>query len=73
MISLKEQYPEGMAWTNDNYYAWHGGIYSGGYGCVGFAFILSDTVFGNLPDRKYMDFDNIQVGDIIRSIMTPIL
>jgi hypothetical protein len=66
MIALKEQYPEGMTWTNDNFYAWQGGIYSGGYGCVGFAFILSDTAFGSLPARKHTDFDNIQVGDIIR-------
>ncbi|MCR8642925.1 copper amine oxidase N-terminal domain-containing protein [Paenibacillus sp. N1-5-1-14] len=66
MIALKGQYPEGMTWTNDNYYGWQGGVYSGGYGCVGFAFILSDTVFGNLPARKHTDFDNIQVGDIVR-------
>ncbi len=66
MIALKEQYPEGMAWTNGNVYAWNGGIYSRGYGCVGFAFILSDTAFGNLPARKHTDFNNIQVGDIVR-------
>ena len=35
MIALKEEYPEGTPWTNDNYYAWNGGIYSGGYGCAG--------------------------------------
>jgi hypothetical protein len=66
MIALKEQYPEGMRWTNDNYYAWNGGIYSGGYGCYGFAFTLSDAAFGNLPARKHTDFNNIRVGDIIR-------
>lgn len=66
MIALKEQYPEGMAWTNNNVYAWNGGIYSRGYGCVGFAFILSDAAFGNLPARKHTDFNNIQVGDIVR-------
>lgn len=66
MIALKEQYPEGMRWTNDNYYEWKGGIYSVGYGCAGFAFILSDKAFGSLPARKHKNFDNIQVGDIIR-------
>lgn len=66
MIALKANYPEGMRWTNDNFYEWQGGIYSGGYGCVGFAFILSDAVFGKLPARKHTDFNNIQVGDIIR-------
>ena len=51
MIAKKTEYPEGMPWTNDNYYAWSGGIYSGGYGCSGFAFILSDAAFGDLPAR----------------------
>lgn len=59
MIALKKKYPEGMTWTNDNYY-------SGGYGCAGFAFILSDKAFGNLPAREHTNFDNIKVGDIIR-------
>lgn len=66
MTALKEQYPEQMAWTNDDYYAWNGGIYSGGYGCVGFAFILSDAAFGNLPAREHTDFNNLKVGDIVR-------
>ena len=29
MIALKQKYPEGKKWTNDNYYGWKGGIYSG--------------------------------------------
>lgn len=66
MISLKKDYPEGMRWTNDNSYAWKGGIYSGGGGCAGFAFILSDAAFGSLPARKHEDFSNIRVGDIVR-------
>lgn len=66
MIAMKEQYPEGMPWTNDNFYAWNGGIYTGGYGCMGFAFILSDAAFGTLPARKHTDFSKIRVGDILR-------
>ena len=69
MIALKEEYPEGMPWTNDNYYAWNGGIYSGGYGCAGFAFILSDAAFGDLPARmieENITIDDIRVGDILR-------
>lgn len=66
MIAMKSKYPEGMTWTNANYYAWHGGIYTGGYGCVGFAFILSDAAFGNLKARKHTDISNIKVGDILR-------
>lgn len=39
MMALKDDYPEGMRWTNDNFYEWKGGIYYGGYGCAGFAFL----------------------------------
>ena len=68
MTALKSQYPNGTPWTNKNYYAWHGGIYSGGYGCAGFSFMLSDAAFGDLPARKIqpVSFSDVRVGDIIR-------
>lgn len=66
MVALKKEYPEGMKWTNENYYAWKGGGYSGGYGCAGFAFILSDAAFDNLPAREHTDFSKVRVGDILR-------
>lgn len=66
MIALKKKYPEGMPWTNADFYAWKGGIYSGGYGCAGFAFILSDAAFGDLPARTHKNFSKIKVGDILR-------
>ena len=50
---------------NDNSYAWKGGIYSEGYGCAGFAFMLSDAAFGELPARQ-TDVSNPKVGDILR-------
>lgn len=68
IIALKTQYPEGMRWTNDNFYSWQGGVYSGGYGCAGFAFLLSDAAFGDLPARMLTSFDysDVRVGDILR-------
>lgn len=66
IIALEDKYPEGTNWTNDNYYAWKGGIYSGGYGCAGFAMRLSDEAFGDLPARKYTNVNNVRVGDILR-------
>ena len=68
MIALKPKYPEGMPWTNDNGYAWKGGIFSVGYGCAGFAFILSDAAFGEQPARMVTDFTyaDVRVGDILR-------
>ncbi len=72
MITLQYEYPEGMPWTNDNSYVWHAVpncIYTG-YGCVAFAFILSDAAFGNLPAREIysgeFSFEDIRVGDILR-------
>ena len=33
MIAMKASYPEGMPWTNNDFYAWKGGgQYYGGYG-----------------------------------------
>lgn len=68
MLALKPQYPNGMPWTNDNYYGWKGGIYSGGYGCAGFAFMLSDAAFGDLPARMYTRFtyESLRPGTIVR-------
>ena len=68
IINMQSEYPEGMEWTNDNSYSWNGGIYSGGQGCAGFAFLLSDAAFGDLPAREYTKYDpsTIKVGDIIR-------
>lgn len=68
MIALKSQYPEGTRWTNDNFYAWKGGIYSGGAGCAGFAFMLSDAAFGSLPARKVtkVSLSDVRAGDILR-------
>ena len=68
MIDYKTQYPEGTSWTNDNYRAWQGGIFAGGHGCAGFAFMLSDAAFGSLPARKLTQFafSDVKVGNILR-------
>jgi hypothetical protein len=66
MIAFMDEYPEGTPWSNDDFYAWKGGTYSGGYGCAGFAFMLSDAAFGDLEARQFSDVDEIRVGDILR-------
>ncbi len=79
MENLKENYPEGMTWTNANEYKWKGGngetgavIAETGAGCVAFAYILSDAVFGDLPGRmsftSSFKFEDVKVGDILREI-----
>ena len=67
MIDKQKEYPEGMSWTNDNYYAWKGGIYSGGSGCAGFAFMLSDVCFGDIKANKLEPCPSAyKVGDVVR-------
>ena len=68
MIALADKYPNWTKWDNSNRYNWKGGLWGTGYGCVGFAFMLSDAAFGDLPARKITDLKNydLKVGDIIR-------
>jgi hypothetical protein len=66
MIAQKANFPEGMHYTNDDYYGWNGGIYVGGYGCAAFAFYLSDLAFGNTKAVIHRDYSDIKVGDILR-------
>lgn len=69
IIAMKEDYPEGMSWTNDNFYAWNGGgMYAGGYGCIAYAYLVSDAAFGTLPADEPLDYDPalLRVGDLIR-------
>lgn len=66
IIALKERFPNGTPWGNDVSYDFKGGIYGRGYGCAGFAFMLSDEAFGELPARILEDYNQIRVGDILR-------
>jgi len=71
MIAQKANYPEGMRWTNDNTYRLSvpvDGVANSGAGCAAFGFILSDAGFGKgeYPARRYYEYDNIRVGDILR-------
>ncbi|MCC8079201.1 MAG: S-layer homology domain-containing protein [Oscillospiraceae bacterium] len=68
IMAMQEQYPTGTPWTNENVYYWQGGIYSGGGGCAGFAFLLSDAAFGDARARIINDYayEDLKVGDILR-------
>ncbi len=70
IMAFQSNYPEGTAWTNKNSYNWNGGIWTGGAGCMGFIFMLSDGAFGNLPARKLSisqsALQDLRVGDIVR-------
>ena len=66
ICGLREEYPEGRRYTNDDrYYSASVGMV--GYGCAGFALACSDAAFGTLPlSGRYEDFDAIRVGDMLR-------
>ena len=66
LYGKKASYPEGCVWNRQSFYSWKGGIYSGGYGCAGFAFLLSDAAFGSTPARVHKNIGSIRVGDILR-------
>lgn len=66
LLALMSEYPEGMSWTNDNYYYWSA-IRTNCYGCIAFAGELSDRVFGkDAPVYKHTNLDSIRPGDHIR-------
>ena len=66
LYGMMAQWPEGMTYTNDDYYMWKGGIYRGGYGCAGFAFMMSDAAFGDELAVMHYNFRSMKVGDILR-------
>ncbi len=66
IIAQKANFPEGMKWTNADFYSWKGGIYSAGFGCAAFAFAVSDAAFGDAQAVMHTDYNNIRVGDILR-------
>ncbi len=68
ILAMKARYPEGTRWTNANSYAWRGGIFNVGYGCMGFAFLLSDAAFGEARAAKVapVRLEDVRVGDILR-------
>ena len=68
LLRAQNNFPEGMAWGSGKAYKWSGGIYTTGYGCVAFSFMLSDSVFGGLPARqiKRFKYEDLCIGDILR-------
>ena len=74
MNAMKSSYPEGMTYTNANSYEWEMGSrtegYTTGYGCAGFAALMSDAAFGRVPVRYLANgewsYDSLRVGDILR-------
>ena len=65
MIAKQKEYPEGMTWTNSNCYFFKVQR-TNGCGCAGFAFMLSDVCFEDLPATDLKECKNFKVGDVVR-------
>lgn len=65
---LRGSYPEGMSWTNEDNIYTSKALNIKGLGCSAFAFMCSDTAFGDLPPIAiHSNFDKIRAGDILRT------
>jgi len=69
---LRAEYPEGTPWDNSKSYDWYAvkeyAVFTG-RGCAGFAFLVSDALFGTSAAAKKIENFNpsdLKVGDIIR-------
>lgn len=60
---LKEEYPHGSDWGSDD--RWSSPVMGNGRECAGYAFMISDKIFGNLPRRVVTDLSQIRPGDVI--------
>ncbi len=73
ILAMKSKYPTGTSWDNSREYWWKASNRTNyvGYGCVAFAYELSDAAFGTAPariinNRTEVKNYKIKVGDIIR-------
>lgn len=81
IMAKKNEYPQGMTWTDDNVIKWYAFFYEPknmtitARGCVGFACLLSDAAFGEctssniVAPARQIDAPapgTIRIGDIIR-------
>ena len=64
IMAMQADYPHGMSWGVGDC---HRSILFGfaSCGCSGFADLLSDAAFGELPGVYHFNFNNIRVGDIV--------
>lgn len=63
LAQLKIDYPDGSPWGSDDH--WNSPVFGGGSECAGFAFMVSDKIFGNLPRLLLQDHSQIRIGDVI--------
>ena len=61
---LKEDYPVGSPWGSDD--TWKSPVLGYGSECAGFAYMVSDKIFGDLPKYE-VAMENTRVGDVLKN------
>ena len=66
LAQLREEYPHGTPWGRDTRYPGRpdGKGMGGGTACQGYAYMVSDRIFGTLP-AYYVSLEETRVGDIM--------
>lgn len=62
LAQLRIDYPEGSHWGSDS--RWNSSVFGPGRECAGFAFMVSDKIFGNLPKYE-ISMESTRVGDVL--------
>ena len=68
LMALKEEarFAEGAPWSTGETYLYLSPAFGPGSGCNSYAYLLSDTIFGeNAPLRTHTNYSEIRVGDVL--------
>lgn len=60
---LRIDYPDGSPWGSSDY--WKSPVLGYGNECAGFAYMVSDKIFGSLPKYE-VSMENTRVGDLVK-------
>lgn len=62
---LEKEFPEGTPWGSEH--SWSSPVMGSGRECAGYAFMISDKIFGTLPKRivPVGEYDRIRPGDVV--------
>ena len=61
---LRIDYPDGSPWGSDDH--WFSSVLGNGWECAGFAYMVSDKIFGNLPAYE-VQIEGTRVGDVMKN------
>lgn len=63
LAQLRIDYPDGSPWGSSDH--WYSPVMGNGWECAGFAYMVSDKIFGNLPKYE-VAMENTRIGDVLK-------